>query len=79
MPGTAAIEHPEYKKTPPIPPRPWGKPQEQLKSINIDFNKKFNKEEKEILLSYDLPSAENLLKLSAERLLKIGTLGSACR
>ena len=71
LPGTAAIEHPEYKKAPPIPPRPWEKPQEELKSINIDFNKKFNKEEKEILLSYDLPSAENLLNLSAEDLLKI--------
>ena len=71
LPGTAAIEHPEYKKAPPIPPRPWEKPQEQLKTINIDFNKKFNKEEKEILLSYDLPSAENLLNLSAEHLLKI--------
>ena len=71
LPRTAAIEHPEYKKAPPIPPRPWEKPQEQLKTINIYFNKKFNKEEKEILLSYDLPSVENLLKLSAERLLKI--------
>ena len=71
LPGTAAIEHPEYKKAPPIPPRPWEKPQEQLKSIKIDFNKKFNKEEKEILMSYDLPSAENLLNLSAESLLTI--------
>ena len=35
------------------------------------LKKKFNKEEKEILLSYDLPSAENLLNLSAEHLLKI--------
>ena len=25
LPGTAAIEHPEYKKAPPIPPRPWEK------------------------------------------------------
>ena len=71
LPGTAAIEHPEYKKTPPIPPRPWEKPQEKLKSISIDFNKKFNKEEEEILLSYDLPSAENLLNFSKESLLKI--------
>ena len=79
LPRPAAIEHPEYKKAPhsagvtppPIPPRPWEKPQEQLKTIGIDFNKKFNKEEKEILLSYDLPSVENLLKLSEERLLKI--------
>ena len=71
LPGTAAIEHPEYKKAPPIPPRPWEKPQEQLKSTSINLKKKFNKEEKEILLSYDLPSAENLIKLSAEDLLKI--------
>ena len=71
LPGTAAIEHPEYKKAPPIPPRPWEKPEEQFKSIDIDLKKKFNKEEKEILLSYDLPSAENLLNLSVEHLLKI--------
>ena len=71
LPRTAAIEHPEYIKPPPIPPRPWEKPQEQLKSINIDFKKKFNKEEKEILLSYDLPSAENLINLSEESLIKI--------
>ena len=71
LPGTAAIEHPEYKKAPPIPPRPWEKPQEELKTINIDFNKKFNKEEKEILLSYDLPSAEDLIKLSSKDLIKI--------
>ena len=25
LPGTTAIEHPEYKKAPPIPPRPWEK------------------------------------------------------
>ena len=25
LPRTAAIEHPEYKKAPPIPPRPWEK------------------------------------------------------
>ena len=25
LPGTAAIEHPEYKKAPPIPPRTWEK------------------------------------------------------
>ena len=71
LPGTAAIEHPEYKKAPPIPPRPWEKPQEEPKSIDIDLKKKFNKEEKEILLSYDLPSAEDLINLSAEDLLKI--------
>ena len=69
LPGTAAIEHPEYKKAPPIPPRPWEKPQEESKTI--DLKKKFNKEEKEILLSYDLPSAEDLINLSAEDLLKI--------
>ena len=69
LPGTAAIEHPEYKKAPPIPPRPWEKPQEESKTI--DLKKKFNKEEKEILLSYDLPSAEHLINLSAEDLLKI--------
>ena len=71
LPGTAAIEHPEYKKAPPIPPRPWEKPEEQSKSTSIDLEKKFNKEEKEILLSYDLPSAEDLINLSAEDLLKI--------
>ena len=71
LPGTAAIEHPEYKKAPPIPPRPWEKPEEQVKSTSIDLKKKFNKEEKEILLSYDLPSAEDLINLSAEDLLKI--------
>ena len=71
LPGTVAIEHPEYKKAPPIPPRPWEKPQEESKTIDIDLNKKFNKEEKEILLSYDLPSAEDLINLSAEDLLKI--------
>ena len=69
LPRTAAIEHPEYRKPPPIPPRPWEKPpNEQLKTINIDFNKKFNKAEKEIILSYDLPSTEDLLQLSKEDL-----------
>ena len=68
LPGTASIEHPEYKKA---PPRPWEKPQEESKIIDIDLKKKFNKEEKEILLSYDLPSAEDLINLSAEDLLKI--------
>ena len=71
LPGTAAIEHPEYKKAPPIPPRPWEKPQEESKIIDIDLKKKFNKEEKEISLSYDLPSAEDLINFSAEDLLKI--------
>ena len=33
LPGTAAIEHPEYKKAPPIPPRPWEK---QPKIYNPD-------------------------------------------
>ena len=68
LPGTTAIEHPEYKKA---PPRLWEKPQEESKIIDIDLKKKFNKEEKEILLSYDLPSAEDLINLSAEDLLKI--------
>ena len=71
LPGTAAIEHPEYKKAPPIPPRPWEKPQEESETIGIDLKKKFNKEEKEILLSYDLPDAEHLVNLSEEDLLKI--------
>ena len=66
LPGTEAIEHPEFKKAPPIPPRPWEK-QLQIYDADEEFPNHlelYYENDKGSRIGFPKPS--DYLKMSAE-------------
>ena len=71
LPRTAAIEHPEYKKAPPIPPRPWEK-QPQIYNpdeIFSNYSELYYIDSKGLKIGFPKPS--NYLKMSDEDRIKV--------
>ena len=67
LPGTAAIEHPDYKKAPPpIPPRPWEKQPQIYNPDEIfpNYSEIYYKDSKGSKISFPKPS--DYLKMSDE-------------
>ena len=71
LPRTAAIEHPEYKKAPPITPRPWKK-QPQIYNpdeIFSNYSELYYIDSKGLKIGFPKPS--NYLKMSDEDRIKV--------
>ena len=71
LPRTAAIEHPEYKKAPPIPPRPWEKQPQIYNPDEIfpNYSELYYIDSKGLKIGFPKPS--NYLKMSDEDRIKV--------
>ena len=69
MPRNAAIEHPEHRKPPPIPPRPWENPPPEPKIYDPDemisnYSELYYEDDKRVTIGFPKPSL--YLKMSDE-------------
>ena len=71
LPRTAAIEHPEYKKAPPIPPRPWEKQPQIYNPDEIfpNYSELYYIDSKGLKIGFPKPS--KYLKMSDEDRIKV--------